>query len=1133
MGIIDFSLKRRVTVAMIAIGASMFGAVAFTRLPINLLPDLSYPSLTIESRFPGAAPAEVESLLTRPIEEAAGVVAGVKRLTSVSRPGLSQVTLEFGWGRNMDFAALDIRQKLDLVTFPRNATKPVLLRFDPANDPILRLYLTGTDDLFQLRYLGEEVLKKDLESTEGLAAVKVHGGYEEEIQVEVDEGKLSLLGLSIDQVRDRLARENINQAGGSLYEREARYLVRSRNEFEDLDDILETVLFADGGRIVKLADVATVTRGHRQREVITRYGTTGAAAAGGTAAEAGDSAAGDTGAASRGQEAVELALYKEGDANTVQVAKAVRSRLDNLADELPEGIAVNIGVDQSGFIEASIREVLENAVLGGAIAILILLLFLKDPRSTLIIAVSIPLSIVTTFFLMYYTGTSLNIMSLGGLALGVGMLVDNAIVVLEAIYKRREEGASAFEAARSGASEVGRAVVASTLTTVAVFVPVIFLEGVAAQLFRDQALTVSFSLIASLAVSLTLIPMLAALVGGGGKSTATATTASAAAEVPAGRLRRFGRFLGVTVPIAVVAALRALLRAAGHLLAFLTRPIGRVFDYLMAGLTAAYPRLLGRALEARGMVVVLALLALAGAALLVPGLGLDLIPPISQGEFSYRVELPEGTPLEMTDRFIHGVQQTIAEDPRLESYSSIAGGAGLSLTSTGTEGENVARLQVRMKPGTTGDDEEAVAALLRQRLGSTEEVQFKLQRPSVFTFRTPVEVAVFGDNLEELRVAADSLYQGLVEIPGIVDLKSSAELGNPELQVTFNREQLVQLGLNLADVAATVRNKIQGDVATRFTQGDREIDILVRSVERGQASVDEVEDLIVGQRRVGGSRTVRERTESGFAVDREVLSGRAQSVPIRLSAVAEVQLTEGPSEIRRIGQKRAAVISGNLVGRDMGAVGLDIERVRRETILPSGVISSAGGQQEEMTNSIRSLLYAMGLAIFLVYLVMASQFESFLHPFVIIFTLPLGAIGVVVALALSGNTVNVVALIGAVMLAGIVVNNAIVLIDAVNRLRRDEGLTKREALIEAGKRRLRPILMTSATTIFGLLPMALGLGEGAELRAPLAITVIGGLAVATLLTLVVIPVVYSLFDRQRLEADVTAERSPEAIPQTG
>ena len=563
MRIVELSLKRRVTVAMAALAVSLFGIVAFTRLPIDLLPDISYPSLTVETRFPGAAPAEVEALLTRPVEEAVGVVAGVQRISSTSRPGLSQVTLEFDWDRDMDFAALDVRQKLELVSYPEQVEDPVLLRFDPQNDPIMRLYVTQgptgglTDvpaevgaageqasvaggvgdgaDLFRLRYLGEEVIEKDLESTAGLAAVKVSGGAEEEIEVRIDEGKLSLLGLGIDEIRDRLARENVNQAGGSLYEEEARYLVRSRNEFEDLDDILQTTVLSEGGRTVTLGDVATVERTAKRREVVTRFG---------------------------GREAVELALYKEGDANTVAVAKAVRARLEAIEKELPEGVQVVPGVDQSRFIEASIREVLGNAALGGAIAIVILLLFLRDVRSTLVIGVSIPLSIVATFFLMYRTGTSLNIMSLGGLALGVGMLVDNAIVVLEAIHRRREEGLGAFEAARKGASEVGRAVAASTLTTVAVFLPVVFLEGIAAQLFRDQALTVSFSLLASLAVSLTLIPMLAVVLGGGRKDGAEPDRPMLdrpAEEAGKGaRLRRLRRAVLVTGPAFAVKLVRVL-----------------------------------------------------------------------------------------------------------------------------------------------------------------------------------------------------------------------------------------------------------------------------------------------------------------------------------------------------------------------------------------------------------------------------------------------------------------------------------------------------------------------------------------------------------------------------------------------
>ncbi len=1061
MRLVDFSLSRRVTISMVAVAVVLFGVVAFGRLPVSLLPDLTYPSLTVESRYPGAAPAEVEALVTRPIEEVVGVVSGVQRMTSTSRPGLSQVVLEFQWGRKMEFAALDVRQKLDLLSLPRDVERPVLLRFDPANEPVLRLYLTGAGSLTALRYVAEEVLKKDLESTEGVAAIKVNGGAEEEIEVRVDQGKLALLGLSIQDVGSRLLNENVNQAGGSLYESEARYLVRAINEFADTRDVLATVVATRDGRNITLGDVATVVRGTKRRDVVTRFD---------------------------GKEAVELAVYKEGDANTVTVAKALKARLDSLGDELPDGIEVHYGADQSRFIQASIREVLSNALMGGLIAMAVLLLFLKSLRSTLIIGLSIPISVIATFFLMYRTGTTLNVMSLGGLALGVGMLVDNAIVVLEAIFRRREAGETWLVAAREGASEVGRAVAASTLTTVAVFLPVVFLQGIAAQLFRDMALTVSFSLLASLAVALTLIPMMAALSGRG-------EDRAPVVEAPTGgRVRRAARWIFVRAPAAVVAALRWALRSLGRALAWAARPITRAFDGALGALSRAYPRVLAVALRQRALVLGGALLLFAGALALVPHLGFDLIPDFAQGEFSFQVELPEGTPLESTDRYVRGVAAALDGDPRIDSYSTLVGGKGFALTSTGSEGENVARIQVRMAPGSDAASEAAVVDLLRARLaGAGGSVRAELEKPTVFTFRTPIEVELYGDQLEALHGAAATVRDRLAQIPGLVDVRSSAELGNPELQIHFLREPLARLGLDLAQVAGTVRNKVQGDVATRLTEGDREIDIVVRALPSGEASPADVRDLIVGHR---------------------------DGVPIYLKSVAEVALAEGPTEIRRIGQKRAAVVSASLEGRDMAAAAADVRRALADLALPASVTAGLSGQEEERTRSLGSLTFAMALAIFLVYLVMASQFESFLHPFVVIFTLPLGAIGVVAALAVTGRSIDVVAMIGVVMLAGIVVNNAIVLIDAVNQRRR-EGMDRDRALIAAGSDRLRPILMTSATTILGLLPMALGLGEGAELRSPLAITVIGGLACATPLTLLVIPVVYSLFDRRAEPAAAT------------
>ncbi|MCZ6779027.1 MAG: efflux RND transporter permease subunit [Acidobacteria bacterium] len=1065
METVRLALRRPVTVAMAALALLIFGVVAFTRLPVNLLPDLTYPSLTVETRFPGAAPGEVEVLISRPVEEAVGVVSGVRRLVSISRPGLSQVVLEFEWGRNMDFAALDVRQKLDMVRLPREADKPLLLRLDPANEPVMRLYLTGDADLYRLRYVAEEIAKKGLESTEGVAAIKVNGGFEVEIEVKVDEGKLPLVGLDIEEVKQKLSRENVNQAGGSLYEFEARYLVRARNEFQDLEDIRATVLVVRDGRNVTLGDVAEVKRGHRQREVITRHG---------------------------GRETVELAIYNEGDANTVSVARAVNGRLVQVGEELPDGIEIVTGADQSRFIQASIREVVLNAAAGGLIAVIVLLFFLKQVRSTLIIAISIPISIVSSFFLMYTAGISLNLMSLGGLALGVGLLVDNAIVVLEAIFKKRETGESWLQAASEGASEVGRAVVASTLTTVAVFLPVVFVEGIAAQIFRDLALTVSFSLIASLAVALTLIPVLSA-VGSGKRPT------------PVGGVS--GDRLGASVRFgaAGVRGIRMGLAWIGDSLATAARPATATFDRALGLVSRAYPVVLRSALRSRGLIVVSALFLLLATFGMARGLGLDLIPPLSQGEFSFQVVLPEGTPLNATDRFMQKMERSLESDPRVASRSTVIGGAGMSLTRTGLEGENVARLLVRMQPDASRSDEQQVAEALRRHLETSRAVRVKLERPTVFTIRTPIEVEVYSDDLDELRAASGVLKQGLEAVEGLVDVKSTSDGGSPELQVRFDREQLALLGLDLFEVAGTLRQKVQGEVATRLTEGDREIGIRVRSLAVGEASVEDVGNLIIGDR---------------------------NGIPIRLKTVAEIELREGPAEIRRIGQKRASVLTASLLGRDMGSAAAEVRQRIRDTPLPPGVVAGLSGQEEERQRSLQSLLLALGLALFLVYLVMASQFESLLHPFVVMFTVPLGGVGAVAALALTGTSLSVVTLIGAVMLAGIVVNNAILLIDTVNQRRR-AGAGREDALVQAGLSRLRPILMTSSTTILGLLPMALGLGEGAELRAPLAITVIGGLSVASVLTLIIIPVVYSLFDRKEyspVAVEATVHPPPGVVP---
>jgi HAE1 family hydrophobic/amphiphilic exporter-1 len=688
------------------------------------------------------------------------------------------------------------------------------------------------------------------------------------------------------------------------------------------------------------------------------------------------------------------------------------------------------------------------------------------------------------------------------------MLVDNAVVVLESIFRRREDGEEPRQAARAGATEVAGALVGVTLTTVAVFLPVVFVEGFAAQLFRDQAITVSISILVSLAVALTFIPMVAAR---SGAAHVAAAVPREEAPVPAtGRRGRIARALAVTAPRAALRVTRrgwaALSRGADRAVG----PITRVFDAGLGRVLRAYPVVLGKALDRPWLVLGIAGSLFAVSLLGATRLGVDLIPSFSQGEFNFEVELPEGTPLEVTDRSLRRAQDVLAADGAVESFSTIVGGAGLALTATGTEGENFARIDVRMKPGLDPGQELATIASLRGSLATLSSARVKFQRPSYFSFRTPVEVEVYSDQLADLHRSAAGLQAEIAGIAGLVDVRSSAELGNPELQVRFDRDALARMGLDPGQVAAVVRQKVRGEVATRFNEGDREIDIVVRSANGEHVGIEEVQRVIVDHR-----------------------EGR----PVYLSAVARVTREMGPSEIRRIGQRRAAVIGANLgPGRSLGAAADEIRDVLERTPFPASVLATLSGQEEERRKSFASLMLAVILSLFLVYLVMAAEFESLLHPLVIFFTVPLAAIGVVGILLATGLTVNVVVLIGVVMLGGIVVNNAIVLIDAVKTLR-SEGLGTREALLQGGRRRLRPILMTTATTALGLLPMALGFGDGAELRAPLAITVIGGLLVSTLLTLVVVPVVYLILDPQRAprlsEAPDLAEAEaavPAALP---
>jgi len=1069
MKLVNIAVARPVTVWMFALGIIIFGLVAMSRLAVNLLPDLSYPTLTIRTEYNGAAPAEVEQLVSKPIEEAVGIVKGIRRVESVSRAGRSDVIMEFEWGTDMDLAGLEVREKLDVLFLPLDVKKPLLLRFNPNFDPIVRLALSRSDQAgsltaaqqVALRTYAEEDLRRQMESLAGVAAVRPDGGLQQEVQILIDNEKLAQLKLDISTVNRRLTEQNINQAGGRLETGAHDYLVRTINQFATLDDMRNLYVATVNGSHVRLADIAEVRDAFADRQSITYV---------------------------NGREAIEIAVYKEGDANTVQVAQTLLNRLDGLKKSLPSGYELTLVYNQSTFIKNAIDEVKNSAWQGGLLAMLVIYLFLRNVWTTIIISVSIPLSVIATFNLMYNQHISLNIMSLGGIALAIGMLVDNAIVVLENISRYREQGYSALEAAKKGASEVSMAITASTLTTVAVFFPLVFVDGVAGQLFKDQALTVTYALLASLLVALTLIPAMAAR-----ESNNVVTAASI--EAPVAPRKNWVYWL--TLPLRLVwRALSTLLRGLLLVMTLLWRllckvcatlsyPVIQVVQQLLQMCERAYRRLLRAALQQRGLVLVATLALTALSYALIPRLGFDVIPSMSQGEFYVEVNLPVGTAIEHTDRVLKQLADVAAGQNSVERSYAQAGTGQQMTVDPNIGGSHWGRLNIVLKQGSSSADEQQVMQVMRLAAAALPGVTAKIDTPQLFSFSTPLEIELAGHDLAALKTAAEQTSKLLATDSRFTDIKSSLRAGQPEIMLHFDHERLAQLGMTASDVAKRVANFVGGEVAGQYSIADRKVDIRVRLAEQYRSSEQELAQLIINP---------------------------AAETPLPLSSVARISREVGPGEITRIGQQRVAVISANLAFGDLEQASRTAQALLQAQQLPYGVSARLVGQSEEMARSYNSLLIALLLAVFLVYLVMASQFENLLQPLLILFTVPLAGAGAVLGLYLTGTRISVIVFIGLIMLAGIVVNNAIVLIDRINQLRAD-GMALTDAVIESGGTRLRPVLMTTLTTVLGLLPMLFG-GDGTELRAPMAITVIFGLSVSTLLTLFFIPVIYHLTSRR-------------------
>lgn len=1026
-------VRRPVATAMACVAACVLGAISLARMPVELLPDIALPTLTIRTAYPGAGPSGVERFVTEPVERAVARVPGVQRVSTVSSEGASLVTIRFAWGTDMDYAALNVRRRLDRLRYelPSTVGRPTILRADPGSEPVLTIAASGPD-LRELKPLTETVFLQRLEQIDGVARAAVVGGLEREIRIEVDPERLQGFGVSIEELSKALVAANYSAVGGTIRRGGYRYALRALGEFRSVDEIGATPLKrGPAGTLLLVRDVAAVEDGFATRETVVRY---------------------------NGRESIGIPVFKEAGRHTVRIAKRVETVLAGLRGEFPE-VDLQVVSTQARFISEALSNIVSALVLGGLLAALVLLLFLHDARYPLAVALSIPISLAVAFGLLNAAGVSLNLMSLGGLALGVGMLVDSSIVVLENIFRHRAAAAGATEAASRGAEEVQTAITAATLTTAAVFVPVVYVEGVAGQVFRDLSLAVAFSLLASLAVALTILPVVASRL------------LSRDAYPTAGRLP-----------------------GADH---SVVERFSYLCDRSYDRFADRYDALLAWSLDRKGCVLALAAASLAVALAAGWTLRRDVLPPLDEGTFRVRLALPLGTPLEVTERVTTWVEERLRADAGVRAVFSRVGRARATDAMGPSAGAHAAWLDVRLREGVAS---RAVLDRLRTQLSALPTrlrgaLWFELGRTAALRrglglTGADLAVRVRGHDLGKASALAHEVRRRLAGVRELANARVGFSTGRPEIHIEVDRERAARHGLGVREVADAVQAFLRGLISTQFVRFNEKVDVVVRPP-------DSVRDDWVKL----GSFT---------------LSG----VPLR--ELVDVREALGPVEILRERQERVVPVYADVAHGGLGQAISRVQRALEGLPVPTGLRLEVAGGNEEMRESFRSLAFALALALLLVYLILAAQFESLIHPFTVLLSVPLAAIGAVLALRVVGHGLNVISLIGIVVLVGIAVNNAIVEVDFMNRARR-AGAPVRRAVLEAGRVRLRPILMTTVTTILGLVPMAFGVG--ADLRAPLAVAVIGGLVSSALLTLVVVPAAYEAAERARSKVAAALARA--------
>ncbi|MBP3953179.1 efflux RND transporter permease subunit [Bacillus suaedae] len=1008
MRLVHTSVKRPVSVIMIVLAALVLGGISLKNLAIDLFPNINVPIAVIATSYQGAAPQEMEQLVTRPVESAVGSIEGIQSIESMSSPSSSLVIMEFDWGRDIDESMNTIRERIDQVAgvLPEGAGRPSILRFDPQQMPVMSIGLSGASaDVLQ--QIAESEIQPMFERVDGVASVSIEGGLTRELQIQMDQAKLAAYGLSGGQIVQAISGENRSASAGNLERGTQDLQLRINGEFTSIEDIEDTPIALPTGGTITVADVAEVTDTFRDVSMKSVV---------------------------NGEEAVVLSIMKQSDGNAVQVADNMYRAVEEMQAELAESdLSMEVIIDTSTFIRQSISSVVNNMIIGGVLSIAVLLLFLRSIRTTLVIGISIPIAIISTFTLMYFTGETLNVLSMGGLALGIGMMVDSSIVILENIFSKRQQGYTMIEAAKEGGSELAGAVLASTLTSVVVFLPIIFVEGLAAEIFRPLALTVAFSLFASLVVSLTLIPMLS--------SRLLNKVKVEEEEEPKG------------------------------------------FNKFVEKVTNVYHRMLDWALRKPKTTILITLLSIGGSLALYPFIGTTFIPESDQGQVQVSVVTQAGTRLAETEAIATEVSEKIASfgDTIDTSYATIGGSSQGFNSST-----NQANYTIQLKDPDERDmtTDEFVTAL-QAEIGAIPGAEITVSGVDAgLGGGAPIQINISGPDFDVLEDLSQQVMWMIEENEGVTNVESTIAEGRPELQIVVDRDMAAEYGLSQQQIMNEITLGYTGQVATRYREGGNEFDVRVILPEEYRQTIQDVEAMMIRNN---------------------------QGVEIPLISVAELKQVQGPTEINRSNQQRQVRVTSELEGVDLGTAMAQVEEQIEAMNKPDGYTMTIGGQAQDMAESFGQLGMALILSVFLVYMVMAIQFESFIYPFIIMFSLPTTVVGVFGGLFITGQPLSVPALIGVIMLAGIVVNNAIVLVSYINILR-EKGVDRYEAIIESGRSRLRPILMTTLTTALAMVPLALGFGEGAESQMPMAVVIIFGLMMSTFFTLLLVPVMYVLLD---------------------